>query len=168
MTKTNQPASGADQPMEEAACRRLMVSLYGEKAESLAALLLRSEDMEFNKRRTFDASQFNAFMTAVNHRANVIQNHQPRHRTEAQVAKPTAIPGVASISTAKSRASLRNHWTAWAVAAAALLLIIIGSSLLYRAHLDSSNVAVAPSSSFDLAGESKPASPPAASTSPQH
>jgi len=167
MTKTNLPA-GADQPLDEAACCRLMVSLYGEKAESLAALLQRSGDMDSNKRQAFDASQFNAFMTAVNRRANVIQNHQPRYRTQAQVAKPTAIPGVALIGAAKSRASLRNHWTAWAVAAAALLLIIVGSSLLYRAHLDGSNVAVAPSSSFDLAGESKPASPPAASTSPQH
>src|SRR5262245_43238827 len=165
MTKTNLPP-GTDQPLDEAACCRLMVSLYGEKAESLAALLLRSGDLDLNKRQAFDT--FQAFMTAVNRRANVSQNYQPRHRTQAQVAKPIAIPGVALISTAKSRASARNHWTAWAVAAAALLLIIIGSSLLYRAHLNSSNIAVAPSSSFDLAGESKPASPPAASTSPQH
>jgi hypothetical protein len=193
MTRTNLPHPGADQPMDEAASRRLMLSLFGKKAGSLATLLLRSAEVESAKSEPklslnakFDASQFDAFMQAVNRRAKNIQDRGLGGPTQGRATKSNGASGLGLINTINPRAHrvafpmalaalrfdrfafLRSSWGGWALAAAALLVVIIGSTFLYRAHLDGSNVAGVPSTSFDLAGESKPASPPAASTSQQH
>jgi len=185
MTTTDLPASGADQPLDEAACHRLMVSLFGEKAAALGTLLLRSADSAKSEPKRaldaqFDAAEFSAFMNAVNRRANALQDRDAGHSAEAAPSKPepNGTARVASIGTITPRAhrrsvpialagakfdrfaSLRSNWRAWALAAAAVLVIVIGSGLLYRAHLESSNVAVVPSSSFELAGESKPVPAP--------
>jgi hypothetical protein len=185
MTTTDLPASGADQPLDEAACRRLMVSLFGEKAAALGTLLLRSADSAKSEPKRalhaqFDAAEFSAFMNAVNRRANALQDRGAAQPAELAPSKPepNGTARVASIGAITRRAhqrffpialaaakfdrfaSLRSNWRAWALAAAAVLVIVIGSGLLYRAHLDSSNVAVIPSSSFELAGESKPVPAP--------
>src|SRR5437660_207164 len=144
------PPAGADQPSNEAACRRVMSWLFAEKAEAMGMLLLHAAERDGSLSRVgMPDAEFDQFIAAAYRRAGVT--------------------GECDAINEKLRRPLdyfRNRPLAWGLAAAALIVLIILARGLFEIFVpkEADSLASRPSSSYQTASEStRTANIPAAS-----
>jgi TolB-like protein len=110
MRTTSLPArAGMDRPSNELACRRLMSSLFKDKAEAVATLLHHSAELEDTRAvGALSDAAFESFMAAAHHRADAIR------ALDEGTKKARRFPPALG----------QNPW-AWGLAAAALIALAI-------------------------------------------
>src|SRR5438105_1313068 len=96
------PGSGSSQPTDEATCRRLMICLFGEKAEGMGTLLLHSAELKSSESETKRLLEFDAFMEAVYRRADATR--------DLDSSADGAIPKSATVGSAAWRARARESF----------------------------------------------------------